>query len=54
MDRLTEKRQGQYWDYPVVEAYAGVDGVWIDTWHLRLAYTPTHWMPLPEPPEEDT
>lgn len=36
------------WDYPVVASFAGVD-VWMDTWHQRMTYTPTHWMPLPPP-----
>ena len=35
---------------PVVANYAGM-GVWMDTWHQRMTYTPEYWMPLPEIPQ---
>ena len=37
-----------YWDYPVVASYAG-SGVWMDSWHQKMTFTPTCWMPLPAP-----
>lgn len=42
-----------HWAYGVVANYAG-EGVWMDTWHQRMTYTPTHWMSLPDPPKEGT
>lgn len=41
-----------HWDYPVVASYAG-SGVWMDSWHQKMTFTPTGWMPLPERPKED-
>lgn len=41
-----------HWDYPVVASYAG-SGVWMDSWHQKMTFTPTCWMPLPERPKED-
>ena len=41
-----------HWDYPVVTSYAG-SGVWMDSWHQKMTFTPTNWMPLPAPPGED-
>ena len=41
-----------HWDYPVVASYAG-SGVWMDSWHQKMTFTPTCWMPLPEPPGKD-
>ena len=38
-----------HWDYPVVASYAG-SGVWMDSWHQKMTFTPTCWMPLPERP----
>ena len=57
-DRLPEKAVpvlicNPHWAYCVVANYAGC-GVWMDTWHQRMTYTPTHWMPLPEPPGGET
>lgn len=37
-----------HWDYPVVASYAG-SGVWMDSWHQKMTFTPTCWMPLPAP-----
>lgn len=39
-----------YWDYGVVANYAGKN-VRMDTWNQRMTYTPTHWMPFPDPPQ---
>ena len=41
-----------HWDYPVVASCAGY-GVWMDSWHQKMTFTPTCWMPLPERPKED-
>ena len=41
-----------HWDYPVVASCAGY-GVWMDSWHQKMTFTPTYWMPLPERPKED-
>lgn len=41
-----------HWDYPVVASYAG-SGVWMDSWHQKMTFTPTCWMPLPKSPKED-
>ena len=41
-----------HWDYPVVANYAG-SGVWMDSWHQKMTFTPTCWMPLPKSPKED-
>ena len=40
-----------HWDYPVVASCAGY-GVWMDSWHQKMTFTPTCWMPLPERPKE--
>ena len=37
-----------HWDYPVVASCAGY-GVWMDSWHQKMTFTPTCWMPLPAP-----
>ena len=37
-----------HWDYPVVASCAGY-GVWMDSWHQKMTFTPTYWMPLPAP-----
>lgn len=41
------------WSYAVVADYEG-RGVWKDVWNQRFPKTdmPTHWMPMPEMPEE--
>src|SRR5699024_385503 len=39
-----------HWDYPVVASYAG-SGVWMDSRHQKMTFTPTCWMPLPAPPD---
>ena len=39
-----------HWDYPVVASCAGY-GVWMDSWHQKMTFTPTYWMPLPAPPD---
>ena len=41
-----------HWDYPVVANYAG-SGVWMDSWHQKMTFTPTCWMPLPAPPAKE-
>lgn len=41
-----------HWDYPVVASYAG-SGVWMDSWHQKMTFTPTYWMPLPAPPTKE-
>ena len=38
-----------HWDYPVVASYAG-SGVWMDSWHQKMTFTPTHWTPPPALP----
>ena len=37
-----------HWDYPVVASCAGY-GVWMDSWHQKMTFTQTYWMPLPAP-----
>lgn len=39
-----------HWDYPVVASCAGY-GVWMDSWHQKMTFTPTYWMPLPAAPD---
>ena len=41
-----------HWDYPVVASCAGY-GVWMDSWHQKMTFTPTYWMPLPAPPTKE-
>ena len=41
-----------HWDYPVVANYAG-SGVWMDSWHQKMTFTPTCWMLLPAPPAKE-
>ena len=39
-------------DYVTTSFYE--DGSWVDAFDgLPLEKTPTHWMPLPEPPKQD-
>lgn len=41
-----------HWDYPVVASYDG-SGVWMDSWHQKMTFTPTCWMLLPAPPAKE-
>ena len=38
--------------WPQVRGACCVDGLWVDL--LDRSIVPTHWMPLPDPPVQDT
>ena len=45
---------GNQFNYPEwTLAYLNVNSIWVSSEHSRRFKDPTHWMPLPEPPESE-